>query len=217
MDVSVEHVLCHDFGPLSDRCTVLLGGAVGYNYRPVPILGRGAIIAAEEFASDVCGMASTLGMADLDMGSLREHLVGRLSKLQQPRKSQDSFRWTGRMAGLAAEIQADHLVTCLDKVPNAPCFVCARLAAKVLSERLTSSAFEQLTEAEAANVFADLCALYRGLGIPVPEEAVWAYLFATLKRHKCKNHKPNMCTSSYTKVHRPVSQHTQRGCSCDGH
>ena len=196
-DMVVGHVLCHDFSVLGTTEPALLQQDVGLNFRPIPCVTEHTIQrAATSVASQLGLLWPHLGLAwvwDQD-GEVRlaNSLSLKLSALRLPSRLRRSFTWTSGLEMLACNAKQQLLVTCLDKVSQTPCFVCARWAMQVLSDRLSSDSFSQLSEEDGDVLFAQIVSFLQSLHIPVGESPLWAYLFPTLKRHKCMQHSPSI-------------------------
>ena len=130
----------------------------------------------------------------LDVDRLRQAVLLPLREAGDswPARVRWSLQWSPAMQQRVELIHQHLMVTCLDKLPGSFCFVCIHWASEIVKERLTSPAFASITEAEADEFFGLIVNMHEQLGVEAPSEAVWAYLYPTLKRHKCMQHKPTM-------------------------
>ena len=198
-DDSVGHVLCHSMAPLADLHPLLAqcdNGDLGLNFRPIPTINTGC--AARKLVDGLLQVLPELppeARVDAEtVAQLYPYLVSDLKSLRRPARVRKSFSWTPHMTHVADTIGDMCLITCLDKVPRAVCFVCAHYAADIIRERLHSDSFRPLVDEDVKAIFDGLLQLYSQMNLPqaIMEygEARWAYLYCTLKRHKCMSHSP---------------------------
>ena len=194
-DTVVGHTLVHDFSIIDHPHRLFKDPSLGLTFRPIPTTSHESVARAvaqltPQIATALLSLSDPVAADSFQLTALSQSLTDQLMSLQIPSRVRKSFVWDQRLAVVTRELQASMLVTCLDKVSRTPCFVCASLGGKILADRLSSSAFEQLTEGEALDIFVEIMDLYEELGIPPSDEPIWAYLYPTLKRHKCMQHSP---------------------------
>lgn len=197
VDPAVGHVLIHDNSLLAKEVAqTSLHDGIGLNFRPLPQVCEG--IDCRSLLDEVCdGLAATHISFPEDEPVppdwIRQLRTAPLLPIKLPRgtwpaRLRKSLVWRHNMGVRMAEAHQHLFVTCLDKASQAGCYMCIHWAASIIEERLTSASFEPLSQHEADEVLEQLNELYQQLGLPTVNEASWAYLYPTLKRHKCMAH-----------------------------
>ena len=201
VDPAVGHVLVHDSSILASVSARLDDPGIGLNFKPRPS-PQGMYFDLPDFQASLC---DALGDCSDDVYGMHPFLHAGIHRLRRaatmplyeareswPYRVQRSFRWSPAMHQKVELIHQHLMVTCLDKLPGSFCFVCVHWASEIVKERLTSPAFASITEGDADSIFDIIVNMHEQLGVDAPSEAVWAYLYPTLKRHKCMQHEPTM-------------------------
>ena len=207
LDVSVGHVLTTSndiLGPLSEWLT---NDDIGLNFRPQPLVPyHQRYRALETFWSD---FTSSLISYCADMRQTDPTEILELARatfmpsarrlLAQPSGIQDGIMLSQHESYIGT--MHEHLmVTCLDKVPNAACYMCIHLAALLIHDRAHDAAFRHITDHEATLHMQWMHDIAMALDVQPTVRDRYAALYPTVKAHKCMLHDPTTqhdCSLAY--------------------